>query len=269
MTRCTAFGAGSESTFAGHAEFNLFQTIGVAALAHDLDGITGQSWIDAAELFDQIAWCDQQRFRRRAEHFRDLDVSVSDARRLKIGRCIQARAGAMLLVLMDDQPAAWHDVHHAVDHAGWHIRLAACSAELGPAALILWPKTVHDKTVGFRAAWAALGIVGTAAVVGAMRRAPTEHELVVVELAGDMLSATVVAGTALRVGRRHTGDLRGETCSRKNGGNCKTLHNVILPRSLAPRRPSSRDVALAPMDHPKRAKPLLAQIMWRCHGLRF
>ncbi len=79
MTRCPAFGAGSERALAGHAELDLLEAVGVAALTHNLDGIVGQRCIDAAELFDQIAWCDEQWFGWRLEHFRYLDVPKCNA----------------------------------------------------------------------------------------------------------------------------------------------------------------------------------------------
>ena len=139
MARRSTLDAGPECAFASHAEFYFLEAVGIAAFAHNLNGVIGQRWIDATELLDEIRRCHQYRLLGGTEDAWDFDVLEGDPRRLEVGRSVEAGTGAVLLELVDDQATAWHDVHHRIDDRRWHVGLAFDPAELRPAAFVLRP----------------------------------------------------------------------------------------------------------------------------------
>lgn len=89
---------------------------------------------------------------------------------------------------------------------------------------------MQDKAVRARAPASALRVVFTTAVNFTMGRTPTEDQLVVIELAGDMLLATItVRRMTLCIGGGGNRENQDEECSCKRCNCVIAVHRLVLP----------------------------------------
>ena len=102
----------------------------------------------------------------------DADARERAPCQREVRRRLQARAGAVRLVLMDDEVTARHDIAHAGDDVLRHERAPGGTAALGIPFFELRPQPVHDEAVALAVAALALHLVAVAFARDAMRWAP-------------------------------------------------------------------------------------------------